>query len=114
MKVNTVSAFRDKRGLRRVRGAEPPVVGHPPETTEIRKTVTMKTYILRAAKTVEPQKSSPAPGPKPLVPAASKGPALFIGLDVHNESIAVSLAPSDGAEVRRYGIIGGEHDNAGL
>jgi hypothetical protein len=53
MKVNTVSAFRDKRGLHRVSGAEPPVVGHPPETTEIRKTVTMKTYILRAAKTVE-------------------------------------------------------------
>jgi hypothetical protein len=53
MKVNTVSAFRDKRGLHRVSGAEPPVVGHPPETTEIGKTVTMKTYILRAAKTVE-------------------------------------------------------------
>ena len=53
MKVNTVSAFRDKRGLRRVSGAEPPVMGHPPETTEIRKTVTMKTYIMRRAKAVE-------------------------------------------------------------
>ncbi len=40
-----------------------------------------------------------------------KGQVLFIGLDVHNDSIAVSLAPSDGTEVRRYGIIGGEHDD---
>jgi hypothetical protein len=53
MKVNTVSAFRDKRGLRRVSGAEPPVVGLTPQTTEIRKTDTMKTYILRRAKGVE-------------------------------------------------------------
>jgi len=53
MKVNTVSAFRDKRGLHRVSGAEPPVVGLTPQTTEIRKTDTMKTYILRPAKTVE-------------------------------------------------------------
>jgi hypothetical protein len=30
---------------------------------------------------------------------------------VHNDSIAVSLAPSDSTEVRRYGIIGGEHDD---
>jgi transposase len=37
--------------------------------------------------------------------------ALFIGLDVHNDSIAVSLAPSDSTEVRRYGIIGGSHDD---
>jgi transposase len=36
---------------------------------------------------------------------------LFIGLDVHNDSIAVSLAPSDSTEVRRYGIIGGTHDD---
>jgi hypothetical protein len=40
-----------------------------------------------------------------------KGPVLFIGLDVHNDTIAVSLAPSDSIEVRRYGIIGGEHDD---
>ena len=44
-------------------------------------------------------------------PAPLKGPVLFIGLDVHNDSIAVSLAPSDATEVRRYGIIGGEHDD---
>jgi len=37
--------------------------------------------------------------------------ALFIGLDVHTESIAVSLAPGDSTEVRRYGLIGGTHDD---
>ena len=30
---------------------------------------------------------------------------------MHNDSIAVSLAPADSMEVRRYGIIGGEHDD---
>ena len=30
---------------------------------------------------------------------------------MHNDSIAVSLAPLDSTEVRRYGIIGGEHDD---
>ncbi len=28
---------------------------------------------------------------------------LHIGLDVHNDSIALSLAPSDSTEVRRWG-----------
>ncbi len=28
------------------------------------------------------------------VPAVAQGPVLFIGMDVHNDSIAVSLAPS--------------------
>ena len=41
-------------------------------------------------------------------PAAS---ILFIGMDVHNDSIAVSLASSDSVEVRRYGVIGGTHDD---
>jgi len=36
---------------------------------------------------------------------------LFVGLDVHNDSIAVSLAPSGSTEVRRYGVIGGSHDD---
>lgn len=85
----------------------------------------MKTYILRDPKAVEPQKprntrgknralsananavSGPAASP---IPMPGK-PILFIGLDVHNDSIAVSLAPSDSTEVRRYGIIGGEHDD---
>ena len=34
----------------------------------------------------------------------------YIGLDVHKESIAVSIAPSNSTEVRRYGIIGGTLD----
>ena len=75
----------------------------------------MKTYLLRDPKTVEPQKSArrlraqPVPPPRPA--ARPPGPALFLGLDVHNDSIAVSLAPSDSAEVRRYGILGGQHDD---
>jgi len=55
MKVNKVSALRVKRGLRRVNGAEPQVVGLTPQTTDERKTDTMKTYILRGSKPVEPQ-----------------------------------------------------------
>lgn len=31
----------------------------------------------------------------------------YLGLDVHKETIAVSIAPQNSAEVRRYGIIGG-------
>ena len=31
----------------------------------------------------------------------------YLGLDVHKDSIAVSIAPQNSAEVRRYGIIGG-------
>jgi hypothetical protein len=31
----------------------------------------------------------------------------YIGLGVHKESIAVSIAPQHSTEVRRYGIIGG-------
>jgi hypothetical protein len=46
--------------------------------------------------------------PPPSVPGCR---VLFVGLDVHNDSIAVSLAPSDSTEVRRYGIIGGQHDD---
>ena len=36
---------------------------------------------------------------------------IHIGLDVHNDSIAASLAPSDSIEVRRWGIIGGTHEH---
>jgi hypothetical protein len=35
----------------------------------------------------------------------------FIGLDVHKESISVSIAPADSAEVRHYGRIGGTLDD---
>jgi transposase len=82
----------------------------------------MKTYILRQVRTVESEKSAGPARRKPVAAATAaailerpvaplKGPVLFIGLDVHNDSIAVSLAPSDAVEVRRYGIIGGEHED---
>src|SRR6266404_1653580 len=73
----------------------------------------MKTYILRDPKSVEPQKAQFAPAVAPAAPpaASANSPVLYIGLDVHNDSIAVSLAPSDATEVRRYGIIGGQHDD---
>ena len=56
----------------------------------------MNTYRLNAP-AVEPQKAAAA--------------ALFIGLDVHNDSIAISIAPGDSTEVRRWGIIGGTHEH---
>jgi transposase len=34
----------------------------------------------------------------------------YVGLDVHKETIAVSIAPANATEVRRYGIIGGTLD----
>ena len=116
-----MSALRDERGLRAAeRNAEPQVVGLTPQTTmNDRKANTMKTYILRGPNAVEPQKLKQNPVPKarrpqaaaPAAAAPSAGPVLFIGLDVHNESIAVSLAPSESTEVRRYGIIGGQHED---
>jgi hypothetical protein len=82
----------------------------------------MKTYILRQPKTVESQKPArqsrrkTATGTtatvvlgRPL--ALTNDRVLFTGFDVHTDSIAVSLAPSDSTEVRRYGIIGGIHDD---
>ena len=58
MGAGAVSALRSKRGLRRVSGAEPQVVGLAPQTTmNDRKANTMKTYILRDPNTVEPQKA---------------------------------------------------------
>ena len=89
----------------------------------------MKTYILRDSNSVEPQKAQYAQGQNPRrsdaiaaaitsdivgpapAPKSGVGFILLIGLDVHNDSIAVSLAPSDSTEVRRYGIIGGSHDD---
>src|SRR5688572_29966884 len=123
MKARKVSVLRRKRGLRPVvRVAEPPVVGLTPQTTVDRRTDTMKTYLLREPQTVEPQKARRTPRPRgvPAVPARevlgrpaqiTNGPVLYLGLDVHTDSIAVSLAPSDSAEVRRYGMIGGTHDD---
>ena len=63
----------------------------------------MKIYILLKPEPVQSQITTVPAGTKPLV--------LFVGLDVHNDSIAVSIAPGDATEVRRYGIIGGEHDD---
>ena len=35
----------------------------------------------------------------------------FLGLDVHKESVSVSIAPNDATEVRHYGQIGGTLDD---
>jgi transposase len=85
----------------------------------------MKTYLLKNTTAVEPKarrqpaRQKPSP-PTSLGRVSSRGsqpsslppqPALFIGLDVHNDSIAVSIAPSGSTEVRRYGILGGTHDD---
>ena len=52
----------------------------------------MKTYLLRSPRTVEPQKPArPAPVATAGPAAVSAGPVLFVGLDVHQDSIAVSL-----------------------
>ena len=59
MKVKQVPALRRKRGLRRVSGAEPQVVGLTPQTTAQRRADTMRTYILRDPKAVERQTPSP-------------------------------------------------------
>ncbi len=125
MKAKAVSALRSKRGLPPVEPvAEPQVVGLTPQTTMMtERTDTMKTYLLREPRTVEPQNARRVPrtrattttAPAPAVlgrPAPPKtGPVLFIGLDVHTDSIAVSLAAADSTEVRRYGLIGGTHDD---
>jgi transposase len=75
----------------------------------------MKTYILRPFRAVEPQSTrsqhQPTPHSKVSHLATPSQPALFIGLDVHSESIAPCLAPSDSTELRPYGIIGGSHDD---
>jgi hypothetical protein len=76
----------------------------------------MKTYLLRPAPPVQRQTRRAAKPtvdvrPEPCHPPVRPGPALFIGLDVHTDSIAVSLAPSDGQEVRRYGQLGGEAED---
>jgi hypothetical protein len=111
MRVKEVSVFRE-RGLHCLSSAEPQVggVARLPDTiktnvrsqsSQERKADTMKTDILGKFPAVEPQKPAAAD------PSAGTGPRLFIGLDVHTDSIAVSVAPSDFTEVRRYGIIGG-------
>ena len=119
MKARAVSALRNERGLRRISGAEPQVVELALQTTMMTERAdTMKTYILREPKAVEPQKAPrtirslrPKPTTAPAQIRSATAPVLFNGLDVHNDTIAVSLAPADSTEVRRYGIIGGKHDD---
>src|SRR5690349_1356736 len=101
MKPAKVSALRE-RGLHRACGAEPPCLVI--NANKERKADTMNTYLLRHVSKVQPQ--------PPSAPASAvSGPVLYIGLDVHSDSIAVSLAPCDSTEVRRYGLIGGAHDD---
>ena len=78
----------------------------------------MKTYLLKTPAIVEPKarlkRSTARQGPAPtsLADVSSRDSqprVLFIGLDVHTDTIAVSVAPSDSTEVRRYGLIGGTH-----
>jgi hypothetical protein len=61
MKAKAVSALRSKRGLRRMSGAEPQVVGLTPLKGRAN---TMKTYLLRNPKTVEPQSGNREPKAK--------------------------------------------------
>ena len=79
----------------------------------------MKTYILRPFHPVEPQycrRTDPTTRAitsdilsRPAAPSTDL--ILYVGMDVHNDSIAVAIAPSRSTEVRSYGIIGGEHDD---
>ena len=86
MRREQVSVFRE-RGLRAgvSRSAEPQCLVTNSNTE--RKTDTMKNYILLQPEPVQSQIT--------IAPAGSKSSVLFVGLDVHNDSIAVSLAPSD-------------------
>ena len=118
MKAKEVPALRSKRGLHRASGAEPPWVGLAPQTMKEKKADTMKTYLLKTSPTVEP-KAGPKParqkpststsmagassrGSQPSPPASE--PALFIGLDVHNDPIAVSIAAFDRGPGKRVEV----------
>jgi transposase len=75
----------------------------------------MKTYIRRPFPSVEQQtrraQNPPALRPKVEPAGQASAPALFTGLDVHSDSIAVCLAPCDSTELRSYGVIGGSQDD---
>jgi len=67
MKAKTVSALRSERGLHRVNGAEPQVVGLASVTTAERKADTIKTYILCATQNLSSRKKHRAQAcPDPL------------------------------------------------
>jgi hypothetical protein len=55
MKVKKLPALRGKRGLHRVSGAEPQVVGLALQTMKEKKADTMKTYLLKNTNAVEPK-----------------------------------------------------------
>ena len=59
MNGKAVSAPPTKYGLHSVKGAEPQVVGLASLTTDEKNTDTMKTYILRTPRPVEPQFNPP-------------------------------------------------------
>ena len=63
MKGKVVPALWSKHGLRRGNGAEPQVVGLAPQSSNERKADTMKTYLLRGPKPVEPQQPAPPTQP---------------------------------------------------
>ena len=79
----------------------------------------MKTYILPPFPPVDAQAATPSDASGPAHSSEILGrpttfptaQVWFIGLDVHNDSIAVSLAPSNSTEVPRSGLIGGTHDD---
>ena len=75
MKAKLGPALRRKRGLRRASAAEPPGVGLTPQTTKKQRASTMKTYILRTPKTVEPQTAARPrrPGGPVACDAAKRG-----------------------------------------
>src|SRR4029453_8096412 len=97
MKRGKVSPLRE-RGWR-CGCSEPPRCEPKIKQLIERKTDTMKTYILREPDSVEPQKAQCVQTPPTSLAntAWQNSPlrALFIGVDVDNDSIAVSLAPAD-------------------
>ena len=61
-----------------------------------------------------PKTNQIPPVPSTSAPATSAPPAPpppdvihYIGLDVHKNSVAISIAPAGSTEVRHYGSIGG-------
>jgi hypothetical protein len=55
MKRKVAPALRSKRGLHRASGAEPAWMGLAPQTMKEKKADTMKTYLLKTSRAVEPK-----------------------------------------------------------
>src|SRR5690242_16006973 len=117
MKRVKVSALRNKRELRPVEQvAEPPVVGLTPQTTmmtertdTMKKLPTPQLQNCRCAKSGHPAPPGPAQSRQRRVRDPRRGQECFprnrprplCRPNVHNDSIAVSIAPRDSIEVRR-------------